>query len=125
VDDDGPCLERRTEPFRHPLRRPFADGVKAEESKCTAVGRKVGLRFPQLKFLTRERSKPAAKTTTGRPVESAANEKIKGRLRRHFLDDFLNCLENPAGFSTATTGPAIEQLTTELKTNGRPFTQNY
>jgi hypothetical protein len=60
-----------------------------------------------------------------RPVESAANEKIdQGRLRQYFLDDFHNCLENPAGFSTATTGPAAVRSTTELKTNGRSFTQN-
>jgi hypothetical protein len=50
-------------------------------------------------------------------VESAANEKIgQGRLRQHFLDDFHNCLENPAGFSTATTGPAAVPLTMEPKT---------
>jgi len=59
------------------------------------------------------------------PVESAANEKIgQGRLRQYFLDDFHNCLENPAGFSTATTGPAMGTITTEMKTNDRSFTQN-
>jgi hypothetical protein len=43
----------------------------------------------------------------GTPVEAAATEKIdQGRRRRYFLDDFHNCLENPAGFTTATTGPA-------------------
>jgi hypothetical protein len=39
-------------------------------------------------------------------VEAAAPEKIdQGRLRQYFLDDFHSCLENPAGFPTATTGP--------------------
>jgi len=43
----------------------------------------------------------------GRPVESAATMKIEqGRLRQYLLDDFHSCLENPAGFPTATTGPA-------------------
>jgi hypothetical protein len=58
-------------------------------------------------------------------VESAASEKIKGRLRQYFLDDFLNSLETPAGFSTATTGPATVASTTEMKTNGRSFTQKF
>jgi hypothetical protein len=58
-------------------------------------------------------------------VESAANEKIDGRLRQHFLHDFLNCLENPAGFSTATTGATAVTLEKENQNNGRSFTQTY
>ena len=40
-------------------------------------------------------------------METAAAVEIKqGGLRQHYLDDFHRCLENPAGFSTVTTGPA-------------------
>jgi hypothetical protein len=49
---------------------------------------------------------------------------VKVAFGNIFLDDFHSCLENPAGFSTATTGPAAVASTTELKTNGRSFTQN-
>jgi hypothetical protein len=46
----------------------------------------------------------------GTLVETAATEEIEsGRLRQYLLDDFLRCLENPAGFTTVTTSanPAI------------------
>jgi hypothetical protein len=63
------------------------------------------------------KKKKNQKERKGRPVESAAPEKIsQGRLRQYFLDDFHSCLENPAEFSTATTGPATD-TTTELTTN--------
>jgi hypothetical protein len=52
-------------------------------------------------------------------VESDATEEIdQGCLRLHFLDDFHNCLENPDGFTTATTGPTAVQTARVLKANG-------
>jgi len=67
------------------------------------------------RFKERKRTKKERK---GRPVGSAAPEKIsQGRLRQYLLDDFHSCLENPAGFPTATTGPAAVTQTTGLKTN--------
>jgi hypothetical protein len=50
----------------------------------------------------------------GKLVETAAAEQIdQGGLRQYFLGDLLRCLENPAGFSTATTGPAAVTTTTD------------
>ncbi len=72
-----------------------------------------------------KKKKEPKKKETGRPVESAANEEIdQGRLRQHFLDDFLNCLENPAGFSTATTGATAVILEKRNQDNERSFTRN-
>ena len=43
---------------------------------------------------------------------TAAAEQIEqGCLRRDFLDDFLRCLENPAGFPTVTHKPGGWRLT--------------
>jgi len=73
--------------------------------------------FPQtLNGGSKKEKEPKRKK--GRPVESAAPEKIsQGRLRQYLLEDFHSCLENLAGFSTATTGPAAVTTTTELTTN--------
>jgi len=58
-----------------------------------------------------KKEKRTKKERKGRPVEAAAPMKIdQGGLRQHSYDDFYSCLENPAGFSTATTGPAAGNI---------------
>jgi hypothetical protein len=66
--------------------------------------------FPETFNRSSKKEKSTKKERNGRLVESAAPEKIaKGRACGDiFPDDFHRCLENPAGFSTATAGPAAK-----------------
>jgi hypothetical protein len=64
-----------------------------------------------------KRTKKERKRGKGKLVETAAAEEIvQGGLRQHFLDDFLRCLENPAGFPTVTTSSAVTSASNQLET---------
>jgi hypothetical protein len=53
-----------------------------------------------------KRTKKERKLRKGRFMETAAAVEIEqGAFGDIFLDDFLRCLENPAGFPTVTTNP--------------------
>src|SRR6266478_65170 len=72
--------------------------------------------FCKFKTEARRKKKGPKKKERGGPWNRPQMRKsVKVACGDIFLDDFHNCLENPAGFSTATTGPAAIPLTTELR----------
>jgi hypothetical protein len=68
---------------------------------------------------TRKRTKKKKKKKREGPWNRPQMRKSIKVAFGYFLDDFLNCLENPAGFSTATTGPAAVPLQKKNQNNQR------
>jgi hypothetical protein len=67
--------------------------------------------FHRLSNQAQRKKKEPKKKERGGPWKLPQVRKSIKDASQYFLDDFHNCLENPAGFPTATTGPAAVKLT--------------